>query len=53
MTEYNIFSENIYQGWEIDEKYFIDKAREILKYYLNMPEIAKSCCLKDYEYKTI
>ena len=53
MIQYNIFSENIYSGWEIDEKFFIDKARDILKFYLKQPEIFEKCCLKDYEYHTI
>ncbi len=50
MTEYNIFSENIYPYWAIDEKFFIDKAREILKFYIVQPEIAEYFCLKNYEY---
>ena len=50
MTEYNIFSENIYPDWAIDEKFFIDKAREILKFYIVQPEIAEYLCLKNYEY---
>ena len=50
MTEYNIFSENIYPDWAIDEKFFIDKAREILKFYIEQPEITKDFCLKNYEY---
>lgn len=50
MTEYNIFSENIYPDWAIDEKFFIDKAREILKFYIEQPEITKYFCLKNYEY---
>ena len=28
----NIFSENIYPDWEIDEKFFIDIAKKILKW---------------------
>ena len=50
MTEYNIFSENIYPDWAIDEKFFIDKAREILKFYIEQPEITEYFCLKNYEY---
>ena len=42
----NIFSENIYPDWEIDEKFFIDIAKKILKFYLNQPEVTKNCCLK-------
>lgn len=53
MTEYNIFSENIYPDWELDEKHFIDTAREILKFYLEQPEIKEDNCLTGYEYDTI
>lgn len=53
MTQYNIFSENIYDLWKVDEKFFIDKAREILIFYLNQPEISEICCLKDYEFDTV
>ncbi len=53
MAKINIFSENIYEGWEVDEKYFIDKARKILEYYLEQPEIKDNCCLSGYEYKTV
>ena len=50
---YNIFSENIYSDWEVDEKFFIDTARKILKFYLSQSEINGICCLKDYEYNTL
>ena len=50
---YNIFSENIYPDWDVDEKFFIDAARKILKFYLSQKEINTICCLKDYEYDTL
>jgi len=53
MTKYNIFSENIFSDWNIDEKYFIEIARKIIKFYIKQPEIAEHCCLKDYDYHTI
>lgn len=53
MTNYNIFSENIYPDWELDEKFFIDKAREILKFYLKQSEIKDSNCLAGYDYDTV
>lgn len=53
MKEINIFSENIYKAWDIDEKFYIDKAREILEFYLEQPEIKDYSCLKGYEYDTI
>lgn len=53
MTKYNIFSENIYPSWKVDEKYYIDIAKNILKFYLKQPDIADNCCIKDYKYKSI
>lgn len=53
MAEINIFSENIYSGWQVDEKSFIDTAREILRFYLAQDEIKNCNCLSDYEYDTI
>ncbi len=53
MTEFNIFSENIYSGWEINEKKFLDTAKKILKFYLSLPDVYKSSCLFDFEYNTI
>ncbi len=53
MAKINIFSENIYDEWNIDQKYFNDLAKKILKFYLTQPEIIEGCCLRDYEYKII
>ncbi len=53
MPKINIFSENIYDGWAVDEKECIKIAKNILKFYLEQPEIAPSCCLCGYNYKTI
>lgn len=53
MPKINIFSENIYDGWAVDEKECIKIAKNILKFYLEQPEIAASCCLCGYKYKTI
>ena len=53
MTEINIFSENIYPNWEIDEKFYLDKARAILDFYLTQPEIKDKCCLAKYDYDVI
>lgn len=49
----NIFSENIYPEWEIDEKFFIDIAKKILKFYLNQEEVMENSCLKGYVFDTI
>lgn len=49
----NIFSENIYSGWEINEKFFINIAKKILKFYLKQQEVIDNCCLKSFDYNTI
>lgn len=49
----NIFSENIYPDWNVDEKKFIQTARKILKFYLKQPEISESCCLTEEEFDTV
>ena len=53
MTKYNIFSENIYGNWEIDEKKFIDIAKKILKYYLSSDNVYQNSCLNEFDNKTI
>ncbi len=35
----NIFSENIYDAWQIDEKQYMDCAKSILNFYLSIPEV--------------
>lgn len=52
-VEKNIFSENIFDNWDIDEKYFIDAAKNILDFYLSIPEVYEISCLAGFEYKTI
>ncbi len=49
----NIFSENIYTDWELDERKFIQIARNILKFYLKQPEISENCCLSGEDFDTI
>ena len=53
MPDFNIFSENIYSVWEVDEKEFIDKARDILKFYLSLPDVYTRCCLSGFDYDTV
>ena len=53
MDNFIIISENIYEQWPVDEKYFIDIAKKILSYYLSQPQISEFSCLKDYEYDAI
>ena len=49
----NIFSENIFPDWNINEKRFIQTAKKILKFYLEQPEINENCCLQGQEFNTI
>lgn len=51
MTKLNLFSENIYEDWEVDEKYFIDIAKEILKFYLK--KVEELSCLNNQQFDTI
>ena len=52
-TKFNIFSENIYSGWDVDEKKCIDVAKKLLKFYLNRPEISAVSALEGFDYNTI
>lgn len=51
MKTINIFSENIFEGWEVNEKEVTDKARKLLEFYLE--NLEKESCLADKEYDTI
>uniref|UniRef100_UPI004027E1AB rRNA maturation RNase YbeY n=1 Tax=Candidatus Stercorousia sp. TaxID=3048886 RepID=UPI004027E1AB len=53
MTIYNIFSEYIYDSWQIDEKFFIDTAKKILKFYLSLTEFYEKSCLSSFDYNTV
>ncbi len=48
-----IISENIFPDWNIEEEKFIRLAKRILKFYLALPEVNKSCCLNGFEYESI
>ena len=48
-----IISENIYPKWALDEKFFINIAKKILKFYINRPEVSEKFCLNGYDYKTL
>ena len=49
----NIFTENIYDKWELDEKALIDNANVYIDYFFNTPEIYNNSCLFNQEYDTI
>lgn len=49
----NIFTENIYNDWELDEKSLIDNARVFINYFFDTPQIYDNSCLKNQKYDTI
>lgn len=51
MTKINIFTENIYSDWKLNEKDVIEKTRRILEYLIS--NLADKSCLAGYEYNSI
>ena len=51
MTIINIFTENIYPNWQVDEKVVIEKTRSMLEHYIS--KLCKESCLNGYEYDSI
>lgn len=51
MTTINIFTENIYPDWEVNEKDIIEKARKMLEHYIS--RLGRKSCLNNQEYKSI
>lgn len=51
MTTINIFTENIFENWQVDEKDVIDKTRRMLEHYIKF--LGNQSCLKDKEYESI
>ena len=51
MTTINIFTENIYPDWNLDEKDVIDKTRKMLKHYIK--NLGSKSCLAKQKYKSI
>ncbi|MGN0018395.1 MAG: rRNA maturation RNase YbeY [Candidatus Gastranaerophilaceae bacterium] len=49
----NIFSENIFQEWEVNEAKLIEIARQILEYYIARVDIFELSCLNNQEFNTI
>ena len=46
MTIINIFTENIFSDWKLDEKDVIDKTRRMLKFYIST--LKEKSCLEGY-----
>lgn len=51
MIEYNIFTENIFDGWALDEKKVINNTRKLLEFYIS--ELKSRSCLDGREYSSI
>ena len=51
MTVINIFTENVFDAWQVDEKDVIEKTRNMLEFY--MSELGNKSCLSDKEYESI
>ena len=49
----NIFSENIYADWDLNERKVIQIAKKILKFYLAQPETNRNSCLSNQDFKVI
>lgn len=49
----NVFSENLNEQYDIDEKKYIQTAKKILKFYLKQPEVYEACCLQNLEYSSV
>ncbi len=51
MTIINIFTENIFPNWKLDEKDVIEKTRRMLEYYISA--LKSESCLQGYKYDSI
>ena len=51
MTTINIFTENIFRNWKLDEKDVIDKTRKMLEHIISKHE--EKSCLANREYNSI
>ena len=50
-TKINIFSENIFEAKDINEKKFIDIAKKVLKFY--MAEIYENSCFAGHDFEAV
>ena len=47
----NIFTENLYTSWNVDEKDVIVKTKKLLQHYLDI--LTGETCLKDYSFQSL
>jgi len=51
MTIINIFTENIFPDWKLNEKDVIEKTRRMLEFYIS--NLKEKSCLEGYKYDSI
>ena len=51
MAIINIFTENIFEGWDVNEKDVIEKTRKMVQFYIS--ELGERSCLAGREYDSI
>ncbi len=51
MTTINIFTENIFDGWKLDEKEVITRTRRMLEHYIST--LGENSCLSGKDYESI
>ena len=51
MKTINVFTENIFPDWKVDEKDVIDKTKRMLKFLIK--ELGSKSCVSQYEYESI
>ncbi len=51
MTIINVFTENIFPDWKLDEKDFIEKTKRMLEYYIST--LGEKSCLAGYDYDSV
>ena len=51
MTVINVFTENLFEGWDVNEKDIIEKTRKVLKFYIS--EYGQISCLNNLDYDSI
>jgi len=50
-TEINIFTDNVYEGWHVDEKNVIEKTKAMLEFYIT--NLKSKSCLEGKTYSSI
>lgn len=51
MITINVFTENLFSKWKLDEKDVIEKTKIMLRHYISV--LGETSCLKGYKYKSV